>query len=82
MGLEVNDVFFTDRAVGRERLVGVEGQGWSQLIRGLNTERVIVGRWLWARPGVSTTRWRMSSGVSSSVDRLARSRRCRTRSRT
>ena len=43
MGLEVNDVFFTDCAVSRERLVGVEGQGWSQLIRGLNTERVIVG---------------------------------------
>ena len=43
MGLEVNDVFFTDCVVGRDRLVGVEGQGWQQLILGLNTERVIVG---------------------------------------
>ncbi|BBX67452.1 acyl-CoA dehydrogenase family protein [Mycolicibacterium psychrotolerans] len=43
MGLEVNDVFFTDAEVGQERLVGVEGQGWMQLMAGLNTERVIVG---------------------------------------
>ena len=43
MGAEVNDVFFTDCEVGAERLVGVEGQGWLQLIAGLNTERVIVG---------------------------------------
>lgn len=43
MGLEVNDVFFTDCVVGSERLVGVEGKGWLQLIAGLNTERVIVG---------------------------------------
>jgi alkylation response protein AidB-like acyl-CoA dehydrogenase len=43
MGAEVNDVFFTDCEVGEERIVGVEGQGWSQLIAGLNTERVIVG---------------------------------------
>jgi isovaleryl-CoA dehydrogenase len=43
MGAEVNDVFFTDCEVGQERLVGVEGQGWLQLIAGLNTERVIVG---------------------------------------
>lgn len=43
MGAEVNDVFFTDAEVGPERLVGVEGQGWAQLIAGLNTERVIVG---------------------------------------
>ncbi|MGI9124905.1 MAG: acyl-CoA dehydrogenase family protein, partial [Mycobacterium sp.] len=43
MGLEVNDVFFTDCFVGGDRLVGVEGQGWQQLILGLNTERVIVG---------------------------------------
>lgn len=43
MGLEVNDVFFTDCVVGVDRLVGVEGQGWQQLILGLNTERVIVG---------------------------------------
>ena len=43
MGLEVNDVFFTDAEVGEERLIGVEGQGWMQLMAGLNTERVIVG---------------------------------------
>ena len=43
MGLEVNDVFFTDCAVGKGRLVGVEGQGWQQPILGPNTERVIVG---------------------------------------
>jgi len=43
MGLEVNDVFFTDCEVGEERIVGVEGQGWTQLIAGLNTERVIIG---------------------------------------
>jgi alkylation response protein AidB-like acyl-CoA dehydrogenase len=43
LGAEVNDVFFTDAFVPEERLVGVEGQGWSQLIAGLNIERVIIG---------------------------------------
>ena len=43
MDAEVNDVFFTDAEVGADRLVGTEGQGWLQLIAGLNTERVIVG---------------------------------------
>lgn len=43
MGAEINDVFLTDCEVGQERIVGVEGQGWLQLIAGLNTERVIVG---------------------------------------
>lgn len=43
MGAEVNDVFFTDAVVGADRLVGTQDQGWSQLIAGLNTERVIVG---------------------------------------
>ena len=43
MDAEVNDVFFTDAEVGEERLIGTEGQGWLQLIAGLNTERVIVG---------------------------------------
>lgn len=43
MSAEVNDVFFTDAEVGQDRLVGTEGQGWLQLIAGLNTERVIVG---------------------------------------
>jgi alkylation response protein AidB-like acyl-CoA dehydrogenase len=43
LGAEVNDVFFTDAFVPEERLVGVEGQGWAQLIAGLNIERVIIG---------------------------------------
>ncbi|MFF0496548.1 acyl-CoA dehydrogenase family protein [Nocardia aobensis] len=43
LGAEVNDVFFTDVFVPEERLVGVEGQGWAQLIAGLNIERVIIG---------------------------------------
>lgn len=43
MGAEVNDVFFADAQIGAERIVGTEGQGWLQLIAGLNTERVIVG---------------------------------------
>ncbi|WP_306239641.1 acyl-CoA dehydrogenase family protein [Mycobacterium sp. TY815] len=43
MGAEVNDVFFTDAEIGQGRLIGTEGQGWLQLIAGLNTERVIVG---------------------------------------
>jgi isovaleryl-CoA dehydrogenase len=41
-GAEVNDVFFTDCFVSEERLVGTEGQGWLQLIAGLNIERVII----------------------------------------
>ncbi|MFI5507808.1 acyl-CoA dehydrogenase family protein [Mycobacterium sp. NPDC051804] len=43
MGAEVNDVYFTDCVVPQERLVGIEGQGWPQLIAGLNIERVIIG---------------------------------------
>ena len=43
MDAEVNDVFFAETEVGKERLIGTEGQGWLQLIAGLNTERVIVG---------------------------------------
>jgi len=43
MDAEVNDVFFTDAEVGRDRLIGSEGQGWLHLIAGLNTERVIIG---------------------------------------
>jgi alkylation response protein AidB-like acyl-CoA dehydrogenase len=41
-GREVNDVYFTDCEVGAERLVGVEGQAWSQLMAGLNNERMII----------------------------------------
>ena len=43
LGAEVNDLFFTDCFVPAERLVGVEGAGWAQLIAGLNIERVIIG---------------------------------------
>ncbi|NMN95776.1 acyl-CoA dehydrogenase family protein [Antrihabitans stalactiti] len=43
VGAEVNDVFLTDCFVGADRLVGTEGQGWLQLIAGLNIERVIIG---------------------------------------
>ena len=42
-GREVNDIYLTDCLVPEDRLVGVEGQGWSQLIAGLNVERVIIG---------------------------------------
>jgi isovaleryl-CoA dehydrogenase len=43
LGLKVNDVFFTDCLIDESRLVGVEGQGWYQLIAGLNIERIIIG---------------------------------------
>jgi isovaleryl-CoA dehydrogenase len=42
-GSEVNDIYFTDCFVPETRLVGVEGQGWAQLIAGLNIERIIIG---------------------------------------
>jgi alkylation response protein AidB-like acyl-CoA dehydrogenase len=42
-GREVNDVFLTDCFVSGSRLVGTEGQGWAQLIAGLNIERLIIG---------------------------------------
>jgi alkylation response protein AidB-like acyl-CoA dehydrogenase len=41
-GSEVNDVFFDDVVVPAENLVGVEGQGWMQLMAGLNVERLII----------------------------------------
>ena len=41
-GREVNDVFFTDCFVPAERLVGREDQGWTQLMAGLNNERLII----------------------------------------
>jgi isovaleryl-CoA dehydrogenase len=41
-GREVNDVFFADCRVPAERLVGTEGQGWRQLMAGLNHERLII----------------------------------------
>jgi alkylation response protein AidB-like acyl-CoA dehydrogenase len=41
-GREVNDVFFTDCFVSAERLVGRQGDGWTQLMAGLNNERLII----------------------------------------
>ena len=41
-GREVNDVFFTDCDVPADALVGDEGQGWTQLMAGLNVERLIL----------------------------------------
>ncbi len=39
---EVNDVFFTDCFVPEDRVLGEVGQGWMQLMTGLNAERMIV----------------------------------------
>jgi isovaleryl-CoA dehydrogenase len=41
-GREVNDVFFTDCLVPAERLLGQQDQGWTQLMAGLNHERLII----------------------------------------
>ena len=41
-GRVVNDVFFNDCHVAADRLLGVEGQAWMQLMTGLNTERLII----------------------------------------
>jgi alkylation response protein AidB-like acyl-CoA dehydrogenase len=41
-GEVVNDVFFTDCHVDAERLLGTEGQAWTQLMAGLNVERLIL----------------------------------------
>ncbi len=41
-GREVNDIFFTDCFVPATRLVGREGHAWSQLMAGLNNERMII----------------------------------------
>jgi alkylation response protein AidB-like acyl-CoA dehydrogenase len=41
-GREVNDIFFTDCRVPAERLVGVQDEGWRQLMAGLNHERLII----------------------------------------
>ena len=42
-GREVNDLYFSDCFVAESRLVGSEGEGWKQLIAGLNIERVLIG---------------------------------------
>ena len=41
-GKEVNDVFLTDCRVDTGRLLGTEGNGWMQLMSGLNIERLIL----------------------------------------
>jgi alkylation response protein AidB-like acyl-CoA dehydrogenase len=41
-GREVNDLFFTDCRVPADRLIGAEGEGWRQLMAGLNHERLIL----------------------------------------
>jgi isovaleryl-CoA dehydrogenase len=41
-GREVNDVFLTDCHVPADRLLGRQDQGWSQLMAGLNHERLIL----------------------------------------
>jgi alkylation response protein AidB-like acyl-CoA dehydrogenase len=40
-GREVNDIFLTDAFVGEDRVIGVEGAAWMQLMAGLNFERVV-----------------------------------------
>lgn len=41
-GKEVNDLYFDNVQVGADAVVGTEGQGWNQLITGLNIERLIL----------------------------------------
>jgi isovaleryl-CoA dehydrogenase len=41
-GREVNDVYFTDCHVPADRLVGREDHAWTQLMAGLNNERLII----------------------------------------
>ncbi len=41
-GREVNDLFFTDCEIPADRVLGQEGQAWTQLMAGLNVERLIL----------------------------------------
>ena len=41
-GKETNDVFFADARVPAGNVVGVEGHAWTQLMAGLNVERLII----------------------------------------
>ncbi|AXX31728.1 acyl-CoA/acyl-ACP dehydrogenase [Actinosynnema pretiosum subsp. pretiosum] len=41
-GREVNDLYFTDCFLPDSAVVGVPGQGWAQLMAGLNLERMIL----------------------------------------
>ncbi|MFI1440391.1 acyl-CoA dehydrogenase family protein [Streptomyces fructofermentans] len=42
-GRDVNDLYFTDTFVPDSAVVGTPGQAWSQLMAGLNLERMILG---------------------------------------
>lgn len=42
-GDEVNDVFFDDVVVPADAVIGAEGQAWYQIMRGLNTDRLMCG---------------------------------------
>jgi isovaleryl-CoA dehydrogenase len=41
-GREVNDVFFTDCVLPEDALIGRQDHGWTQLMAGLNVERLIL----------------------------------------
>jgi isovaleryl-CoA dehydrogenase len=41
-GREVNDIYFTDCQVPADRLIGREDHAWTQLMAGLNNERLII----------------------------------------
>jgi isovaleryl-CoA dehydrogenase len=41
-GKEVNDLYFTNCRLPADAVVGTEGQGWRQLMAGLNLERMIL----------------------------------------
>jgi rhodanese-related sulfurtransferase len=41
-GKEVNDLYFTNCRLPSDAVVGTEGQGWRQLMAGLNLERMIL----------------------------------------
>lgn len=42
-GDEVNDVYLTDVEVGADRVIGTEGGAWHQIMRCLNTDRLMCG---------------------------------------
>jgi alkylation response protein AidB-like acyl-CoA dehydrogenase len=42
-GTETNELYLEDVRVPEDSLLGVEGNGWTQLMAGLNNERVILG---------------------------------------
>src|SRR5918999_5136875 len=42
-GTETNEIYLEDVRVPEDNLLGVDGNGWTQLMAGLNNERVILG---------------------------------------